>query len=40
MFARLGWVVDARQEYAAALALAPSPAEALFLRRRRDSLPG
>lgn len=40
MFSRLGRATDARQEYAAALALSPSPAEALFLRRRYDSLPG
>ncbi|WP_396593573.1 RNA polymerase sigma factor [Brevundimonas sp. R86498] len=38
MFARLGWTADARQEYTAALALSPSPAEALFLRRRRETL--
>lgn len=40
MFNRLGWATDARHEYAAALALSPSPAEALFLRRRHDSLSG
>lgn len=38
MFARLGWTADARQEYTAALALSPSPAEALYLQRRRDAL--
>ena len=38
MFARLGWHKDARQDYDAALALGPSPAEALFLQARRDRL--
>jgi len=38
MFARLGWDKDARQDYDAALALGPSPAEALFLKGRRDRL--
>jgi len=38
MFARLGWDKDARQDYDAALALGPSPAEALFLKARRDRL--
>ncbi|AQR61389.1 RNA polymerase subunit sigma-24 [Brevundimonas sp. LM2] len=38
MFARLGRDTDARQAYDAALALGPSPAEALFLTARRDRL--
>jgi RNA polymerase sigma-70 factor (ECF subfamily) len=38
LFARLGWTADARQEYATALSLSPSPAEALFLRRRLAAL--
>ncbi len=39
MFARLGWSADARQEYAAALALSPSLAEGLLLQGRMDALP-
>ncbi|QTN20693.1 sigma-70 family RNA polymerase sigma factor [Brevundimonas sp. AJA228-03] len=38
MFARLGRDRDARQAYDTALALGPSPAEALFLKARRDRL--
>jgi RNA polymerase sigma-70 factor, ECF subfamily len=35
MLARLGRHEEAEQEYDAALALSPNPAEALFLKRRR-----
>jgi len=38
MFSRLGRSADARQEYLAALALSPSPAETLFLQGRMDRL--
>lgn len=38
LLARLGRVDEAVAEYAAALALWPSPAEALFLKKRRDAL--
>lgn len=38
MFARLGRTADAHHEYATALGLSPSPAEARFLQQRRDTL--